>query len=166
VGPQIVLGILERVAIAALVIAALVGIVQYRLHKHTAKTQNNLQRRLAAIEEDRRSEELASRSAALIVCEEQKEPTSSGRLATWLVFRNAGEAVAREVWFERAPLVSLIPSDEEDRHPGLARVRNGKSSLTPQWAIQNGLAVAPRRARPRTPRCCTPLRIACLASTR
>jgi type II secretory pathway pseudopilin PulG len=110
----------DWIALAALVIAILVGVAQYRLQKATARTQNQLQERLAAIEEQKRSEELASRSAALIVCEKRQDATSSGRLATWIVFRNDGQAVALDVWFEREPLAPLITSDEESHYPGLA----------------------------------------------
>lgn len=110
----------DWIALAALVIAILVGVAQYRLHKATARVQNQLQERLALIEEQKRSEELASRSAALIVSEKRKEATSSGRLATWIVFRNDGQAVAVDVWFERGPLASLLTDGEKDQYPTLA----------------------------------------------
>lgn len=110
----------DWIALAALVIAIAVGVVQYRLQKVTATTQNQIQERLAAIEEERRSEEITRRSVALIVCEKRKEPTASGRLATWIVFTNLGQAVARDIWFERGPLEPLITSGEEDHYPRLA----------------------------------------------
>ncbi len=109
----------DWIALAALAVAIWVGIAHYRLQKTSGKRQQEIQERLAAIEEARRHEELASRSAALVVCEKRKDPTSSGRLATWIVFRNDGSAVARDVWFERQPLASLITGDEEDRFPRL-----------------------------------------------
>lgn len=109
----------DWIALTALILATGVGIAHYRLQKKTSYAQNLLQERLAAIEEQRRSEELATRSTALIVCEKRKEATSSGRLATWLVFRNAGQATAINIWFEREPLASIITGDEDDRYPRL-----------------------------------------------
>lgn len=110
----------DWIALAALAVALWVGIAHYRLQKTSGKRQQEIQERLAAIEEARRHEELANRSAALIVCEKRKDPTSSGRLATWIVFRNDGSAVARDVWFEREPVARLITSDEEANFPRLA----------------------------------------------
>lgn len=110
----------DWIALAALVIAVLVGVAQYRLQKATADAQRQLQERLAAMEEERRSEEVANRSTAVVVCEKRKEPTSKGRLATWIVFRNIGQAAARDVWFEREPLAGLITGDENADYPRMA----------------------------------------------
>lgn len=85
-----------------------------------ARTQSQLEARLTAIEEQKRSQDLPTHSTALIVCEKRKEAMSSGRLATWIVFRNDGQAVAVDIWFDRYPLAPLLPSDQTDQYPRLA----------------------------------------------
>lgn len=110
----------DWIAIAALLVAISVAIAQYRLQSKTAGQQQQLQERLAAIEEDRRSEELATRTTALVICEKQRTSTSSGRLATMLVFKNVGQAVALDVWFDREPLATIITGDEDGTYPRLA----------------------------------------------
>jgi hypothetical protein len=119
------------IALAALVLATGVGIAHYRLQKTTSSAQNLIQERLAAIEEERRSEELASRTTALVICEKQKEMRSSGSNATWLVFRNDGQAVAHDVWFEREPLASIITGNEDARYPRLAPTQEWKILADP-----------------------------------
>jgi hypothetical protein len=121
----------DWIALAALLIAVLVGIAQYRLQKTTARSQTELQERLGTIEEERRSEELTRRTQALIVCSKRKEPTSSGHLATWLVFTNDGQAAALDVWFEREPLENIIAGNQGDTYPRLAPGQEWKILATP-----------------------------------
>lgn len=115
-----------------------VGIAQYQLHKKTSREQQRLQERLTAIEEQKRSVELASRSAALVVCEKRKEPTSRG-VTTWIVFRNDGQARAParavDLWFEREPLSSLLTGDEEAHYPRLMPGQEWKVRADPTMGL-------------------------------
>jgi hypothetical protein len=130
----------DWIALAALVIAIWVGVAHYRLEKLSGTRQLDIQGRIAAIEEAKRDEELANRAAARVVCEKREEPRSNGTIATLIVFRNDGAAAARDVWFEREPLSSLISGSEDARFPRLMPGQEWKILADPTFGLPDRIA--------------------------
>jgi hypothetical protein len=85
---------MEELSLALSVIAILFGIVEFF-------RQDKTRRQLAAIEEARRTEEVAARLEAHVTAQIETEPaTNRGSSKSLLVLINNGPAVAREVDFE------------------------------------------------------------------
>lgn len=66
--------------------------------------QHHLQRRLAAIEEGRREEEIARRQRAEVTARFETRVNSAGRTTWHFVIHNLGPAVARNTTFEIGPV--------------------------------------------------------------
>src|SRR6266545_7730591 len=85
---------------------------RFRLRCLHWRRQSEVQGRLAAIEEDRRAEELASRAKADVVASFERRPSSGQRPKPVLVLWNRGQAVASQVIVE-------FPTMEGGRSPVL-----------------------------------------------
>lgn len=80
-----------------LILPLIVGITSLGVSIWVAVRQDRLQRRLAAIEVERRSEEVARQKAANVTARLEKGLNSRGRTSHRLVLTNMGEAPARNV---------------------------------------------------------------------
>jgi hypothetical protein len=108
-------------AAAALLISVVVAIRQLQLQSG----QHKLQKAIAAIEEERRGEELVSGQSAEILVEIRRHLDDKGKTRSRLILSNVGEAEARNVTFdpssfgddllrseEHLPIRSLQPHQE------------------------------------------------------
>ena len=94
---NVMLGTISDVVsvVSVAISAAALGFAVY-----TWRRQSEVQGRLAAIEEDRRAEELASRAKADVVPSFERRPSRGQRPRAVLVLWNRGQAVASEVMVE------------------------------------------------------------------
>jgi hypothetical protein len=136
-------GVSAALSLAALIVAALV-----------ARSQTAIQFRLAAIEEARRAEEVASRAQARVTARftrGQVRPNEYGGFAGYVVLRNEGAALARDVTIfvepgEDVPEVLGLEDLPVDLQPGqplelpVVMVLGDATSfdLSVRWADESG----------------------------
>jgi len=94
------------------VISVLISAAAFGFAVYTWRRQSEVRGRLAAIEEDRCAEELASRAKADVVASFERRPSSGQRPKPVLVLWNRGQAVASQVIVE-------FPTMEGGRSPVL-----------------------------------------------
>ena len=94
------------------VISVLISAAAFGFAVYTWRRQSEVRGRLAAIEEDRCAEEVASRAKADVVASFERRPSSGQRPKPVLVLWNRGQAVASQVIVE-------FPTMEGGRSPVL-----------------------------------------------
>jgi hypothetical protein len=92
------------------VVSVLISAAAFGFAVYTWRRQSKVQGRLAAIEEDRRTEELSSRTKADVVASFERRPSSGQSPRQILVLWNRGQAVASQVVIE-------FPTMQGDRSP-------------------------------------------------
>jgi hypothetical protein len=107
-GEAVVNVMLGTISDVVSVVSVLISAAAFGFAIYTWWRQSEVQGRLAAIEQDRRAEELAARTKAYIVPSFEQRPSGGQRPREVLVLRNRGQAVASEVMVE-------FPTIEGDR---------------------------------------------------
>jgi hypothetical protein len=99
-GEAVVNVMLGTISDVVSVVSVLISAAAFGFAIYTWRRQSEVQDRLAVIEVDRRTEELASRAKADVVPSFEQTPSSGQRPREVLVLRNRGQAVASEVMVE------------------------------------------------------------------
>jgi hypothetical protein len=97
---DVLAAILAAIAILVSITALVLERRTQKKQHDTEKEQQDIQRRLAAIEEERRAEEVDQRKRAEVTARFDKTVNSLGRLSDRFVVQNLGPAPSREISFE------------------------------------------------------------------